>query len=46
MIPKDLKMTFLPIESVFNKGINEAVFMYRVFDFKRFGVTDLTVQSM
>lgn len=45
LIPNDLRMVFLPIEKTYNKGIEENL-MFRVMDFKRFGLKDLSVNSV
>jgi hypothetical protein len=44
LIPNDLRMVFLPIEKTYNKALEESL-MFRVMDFKRFGLKDLSANS-
>jgi hypothetical protein len=45
-IPKDLRMIFLPMEQTYGQPVyplDSDPYVFRVFDFRRFGLNDLTV---
>lgn len=47
LLTRDLNMIFMPIEQTFSRDITiDSKFLFRVFDFQRFGLKDLSVESV